>query len=395
MRVRLKYLNISPRVLEGYSSLSEINAFGVKEIWDYNNQKVSSGDCGMNKVDLITISEQTSIIDTIKVIDKGEIGIALVVNGDKCLRGTVTDGDIRRALIKGASLQSEIAPFMTPHPIKAHINSTEQQLKSIMQAKSVEQIPLVDENDRLVGIKTLPEIVIGLSKKNAIVIMAGGLGTRLRPLTHTTPKPLLPIGNKPILETIIEHSKDFGLTQIYISLNYMSQSIKKYFGNGEGFGVNIEYIEEKEELGTAGALSLLKEAITEDVFVINGDILTRVNFDKFLVGHQQSQSMMTVGIRPYKTQIPYGIIETKDEYVEKIEEKPLLEYQINAGIYLLRPEAVQIIPKNTVFHMTHLMETLLSSNHKVGSYLIDDYWLDIGKINDYYRANLEFNDFFM
>lgn len=349
----------------------------------------------MKKIELITVPAKTTILKTLEAIDRGVMGIALVVNDNFKLIGTITDGDIRRALIKNASLTDTIDSIMTLDPVKELEGTNNYNLVSIMKSKGIKQIPIVDKEGKLIDIKTLEELIKVEDKDNYLVIMAGGIGARLKPLTNTTPKPLLPIGNKPILESIIEHAKVYGLTNIKISLNYLSESIKKYFGDGSSIGVNISYINETDSLGTAGSLSLIEEDITQDLFVINGDILTRVNFDEMLKVHSESNNQLTVGIRPYKTQIPYGIINLAGNEIKSIEEKPILEYIINAGIYLLTPSTIKLIPKGTFFHMTDLMQKLIDNNLKVGSFLINDYWLDVGKINDYYRANIEFNDFFV
>ncbi|MEW5819440.1 MAG: nucleotidyltransferase family protein [Cyanobacteriota bacterium] len=349
----------------------------------------------MKDLKLLTVSNKATVRDTLEAIDRGVMGIALVVDDDYHLIGTITDGDIRRALIKGGSISDNIAPIMNINPIKAHIGKSNYELISIMNSKTITQIPIIDDNGKLVDVKNLSELLISNKKDNKLVIMAGGLGTRLRPFTNTTPKPLLPIGNKPILETIIEHAKFHGLVDIIISINYLSESIENYLGDGSKIGVKIKYLHEKDSLGTAGALSLIEDKITEDIIVINGDILTRTNFDKMLEFHKNNNNTLTVGTRPYKTQIPYGIIKHSNDIIESIEEKPVLKYTINAGIYILSPHAFKFIPEKQFFHMTHLMEKLIENKMRVGNFPIEDYWLDIGKINDYYRANIEFEEFFV
>jgi dTDP-glucose pyrophosphorylase len=349
----------------------------------------------MKDLKLITVSPESTILETLEVIDRGLLGIALVVDQSFKLIGTVTDGDIRRAIIKKVSLYDTIDSIMSRDPVKARVGTSPYQLISIMKSKVINQIPVVDPEGRLVDIKTLAELIKGEDKDNYLVIMAGGLGTRLRPFTHTTPKPLLPIGNKPILESIIDHAKTYGLTKIIISLNYLSESIQNYFGDGSNFGVNISYINEKDSLGTAGALSLIEKEIISDIFVINGDILTRVDFDQMLEEHISQQNKLTTGIRTYKTQIPYGIVKLEEKMIKELEEKPVLEYYINAGIYILSPPALKRIPLYQTYHMTDLINDLLEDNRKVGSFLINDYWLDVGKINDYYRANFEFSEYFV
>lgn len=348
----------------------------------------------MERLKKLTVKDSSTIREGLEAIDRGLLGISLVVDDEFRLIATVTDGDIRRALIRGASLEDHLSTIMTLNPIKAKVATSNNDLISVMKSKGITQIPIVDHNNKLVDVKSLSTILKGRVKDNYLIIMAGGLGTRLRPLTNSTPKPLLPIGNKPILESIIEHAESFGLVNIMISINYMSESIVNYFGDGSKYGVKIDYVFEKESMGTAGSLALVDKEINDDVFVINGDILTRVNFDEMLSNHKKAENYLTVGTRPYNTQIPYGILKLDGEKISSIEEKPTLEYIINAGIYTLSPEAVKMIPKGEFFHMTHLMEKLLKEKKNLGSFLIEDYWLDIGKINDYYRANAEYNDFF-
>jgi dTDP-glucose pyrophosphorylase len=353
----------------------------------------------MKQLHQMTVKQNATILETLEAIDRGLLGIALVVDEDFKLIGTVTDGDIRRAIIKKAPLDSSIESIMSHEPIKASTGTSAYNLVSIMKSKVINQIPIVNEHGHLIDIKTIAELVKGEEKDNLLVIMAGGLGTRLRPFTHTTPKPLLPIGNKPILESIIEHAKTYGLTNIIISLNYLSESIQKYFGDGSNFGVKINYVQEKQSLGTAGALSLIDkefyQMLNNDVFVINGDILTRINFDTMLQQHKDDSNELTVGTRYYKTQIPYGIINLQNRKIQSIEEKPLLEYVINAGIYILSPQAIKLIPAGKSYHMTDLIDVLISKNKSVGSFMITDYWLDVGKINDYYKANFEMSEYFV
>lgn len=348
----------------------------------------------MSNVDLLKVRPESSILETLQAIDKGVMGIALVVDQEDCLIGTVTDGDIRRAIINHNSLEDPISKIMNKDLVKAHMGLSKYKLITIMKAYGINQIPLVNENNKLVDIKKLSDLLSTDKKTNKLVIMAGGLGTRLKPLTNTTPKPLLPIGNKPILETILEHAELYGIVDIVITLNYLSKYIENYFGNGSLLGVNITYVNEEDSLGTAGAISLIEEPIVDDLFVINGDILTRVNFDLMLKKHKENKNFLTVGTRPYQTQIPYGIINETEEEIKYIEEKPVLEYTINAGIYIISPQAIKEIPKKQFFHMTDLIEKLIAQNKKVGTFLIQDYWLDIGKINDYYKANIEYNDYF-
>jgi NDP-sugar pyrophosphorylase family protein len=220
--------------------------------------------------------------------------------------------------------------------------------------------------------------------------MAGGLGTRLRPLTDDIPKPLLKVGNKPILETIIRNFAEHGFVNITISLNYKGDMIKDYFGDGSDFGVNIDYVEENKRLGTAGALSLLKENPHEPFFVMNGDLLTDVNFSHLLDFHSFGNSTATMCVREYEYQVPYGVIQTKDSDITSIVEKPIQKFFVNAGIYVLSPSVFNDIPENEFFDMPTLFNILIEKQKKVSSFPIHEYWLDIGRMSDFEQAQSEY-----
>ena len=224
--------------------------------------------------------------------------------------------------------------------------------------------------------------------------MVGGLGTRLRPLTNDTPKPLLPIGDKPILETIIEQFKSYGFVNFILCTNYKEIQIKKYFGDGSQFGVNINYISEEKRLGTAGALSLIKQKIDKPFFVMNGDLLTRLNFDSMMKYHNEGQYMMTIGSREYSYQIPYGVVQIKKQEVHDLVEKPNHSVFVNAGVYILEPELLNRIPYNQFYDMTDLIDDLLEEEKSIGAFPIREYWADIGQHEDYKKANEEYWDKF-
>jgi NDP-sugar pyrophosphorylase family protein len=223
--------------------------------------------------------------------------------------------------------------------------------------------------------------------------MAGGEGMRLRPLTKNIPKPMLKVGNKPLLHTLVEKFKDSGYINIVMCVNYKSKVIKDYFGDGEKFGVKIEYIHEKTKMGTAGALSLFKKKPKEPFFVINGDLLTNLNFEKMLDFHYEHNSMATMCVREYNIDSPYGEVKLKNENIKSIEEKPKHKFFVNAGVYILDPKCIDLIPKK-FFDMPSLFKKMIENKNKTISFPLGEYWLDIGKINDYKKANLEFDFFF-
>ena len=348
----------------------------------------------MKDIKNVCISPQTSIKDALKIIDKGAIRIALVLDeGDKFL-GTLSDGDIRRALLANSSLDDSIENVYFKNSITALKHESKENIIKKAIKNKIYQIPIVDENNYVCDVLDLATLLTTTKRKNKVILMAGGLGSRLRPLTDNTPKPLLKVGNKPILQTIIENFASHGFENIIISLNYKSQMIRDYFKDGSDSGVNIEYLEENKRLGTAGALSLLKDSPNEAFFVMNGDLLTNVNFSDLLDFHNFSGSTATMCVREYQYQIPYGVIQTDSENIISIEEKPINKFFVNAGIYLLNPDVLNQVPKDEFYDMPTLFEKLIEQQKKVLSFPIHEYWLDIGQHHDFTKANEEYDSVF-
>lgn len=344
----------------------------------------------MSNLQNLLINEDTKICEALKVIDKGAIRIALVVDENNKLLGTLSDGDIRRGLLNNYTLEDSIKDLYFKTPITAlSSESKEKIIKKAVQGQ-IYQIPLVDENNTLVDIVNLTSLLKISKKRNRVILMAGGLGTRLRPLTENIPKPLLKVGHRPILETIIKSFADQGFENITISLNYKGEMIKEHFKDGSEFGVNIDYIEENDRLGTAGALSLLKEYPHEPFFVMNGDILTDVDFGSLLDFHSFGNADATMCVREYEYQIPYGVIQTENEHIKSIVEKPIEKFFVNAGIYVLSPHVFNYIPKNEFFDMPTLFNILIENQKSVMSFPIHEYWLDIGRISDFEQAQTEY-----
>jgi NDP-sugar pyrophosphorylase family protein len=240
----------------------------------------------------------------------------------------------------------------------------------------------------------LKEIISKNPKKSPVVLMAGGLGSRLRPLTNDCPKPLLKVGGKPILEIILEKFIDEGFQNFFISINYMGDSIRSYFGDGSRWDVSIEYLEEKERLGTAGGLSLFPEPPDEPVIVMNGDLLTKINFNNLLNFHKDSRASATMCVREHEVSIPYGVVRAESSRLIELQEKPVQKILVNAGIYVLSSEAVRLIPENSYFDMTDLFNTMIAKNWHTSVYQIREYWIDIGRMKDFEMANVEFGKFF-
>jgi dTDP-glucose pyrophosphorylase len=339
----------------------------------------------------ITTFYTSSIKDTLKIIDKGAMKIAVVIDADNKVLGTISDGDIRRAILKNFNLDSSIEDIFNKKPIVSKITDSKQSIIQKAISNQVYQIPIIDNENKLVDIVNLATLLLNITKKrNRVILMAGGLGTRLRPLTEDTPKPLLKVGNKPILETIIKNFASHGFVNITISLNYRGEMIKDYFKDGSDFGVNIDYIEEDKRLGTAGALSLLKIKPSEPFFVMNGDLLTDVNFSNLLDFHSFGNCIATMCVREFEYQIPYGVIQINDSDITSIVEKPIEKFFVNAGIYVLSPTVFDYIPKNDFFDMPTLFNILIEKQKKITSFPIHEYWLDIGRMSDFEKAQNEY-----
>ena len=344
----------------------------------------------MKNMENLVVTENITIKEALKIIDNGAIRIALVVDENNKLLGTLSDGDIRRGLLKNYTLEDSIKDLYFKTPITALQSESKEKIVQKAIKNQVYQIPIIDENNNLVDIVNLATLLNITKKRNRVILMAGGLGTRLRPLTDDIPKPMLKVGNKPILETIIKNFASHGFVNITISLNYKGELIREYFKDGSDFGVNIDYLEETSRLGTAGALSLLQNIPNEPFFVMNADLLTDVNFSNLLDFHCFGNANATMCLREYEYQIPYGVVETEDSDIISIVEKPIKKFFVNAGIYVLSSTAFEFIPKNEFFDMPTLFNILIEKEKKVLSFPIHEYWLDIGRMSDFEQAQSEY-----
>ena len=347
----------------------------------------------MKKVDDIKLTISSTINDALKAIDSGRMQIALVIDEKDKLLATLTDGDIRRGLLKGLDLNSSIENINFKIPTIAKISDTKKDILKLALSKNLHQIPIVDENGKVLGMYEIEELIKPKKKINKVVLMVGGTGTRLRPLTENTPKPMLKVGNKPILQTIVEKFAGCGYVNIVMCVNFKSKVIQDYFGDGSKFGVNIEYIFEEQKMGTAGALSLLKEKLNEPFFVMNGDLLTTLDFEKMLDFHLEHNAKATMCVRQYKFEVPYGVVNLANENIMSIEEKPIHTFFVNAGIYILDPECIDLIPSE-FYDMPALFEKMVSKKKKTISFPLKEYWIDIGRLVDYDKANSEYYSIF-
>ena len=342
----------------------------------------------------ILVTPQDSIFRTLEIIDRSSLQIALVVDEKGCLLGTVTDGDVRRGILRGLSLDSAVTEIMNKNFSFSYVEDVREKVLAIMSNKSLHQLPVIDHNGYLVGLHTIDALMASTIRNNIVFLMAGGLGSRLKPLTENCPKPLLRVGGKPILESIIESFTEQGFKNFYISINYKGEMIEEYFGDGSDLGVQINYIREDKRLGTAGSLKLMPETYTQPIIVMNGDILTKVDFRNLLDFHINQEVEATLCIREYLLEVPYGVVSIERNKFRGIEEKPKEKFHINAGLYVLNPELINYIPENTYFDMPDLFKILARENRETAVYPIQEYWMDIGHMDDYERANGDYQRIF-
>ena len=335
----------------------------------------------------VLVNPECSILDTIAIINRGALQIALVVDPDGRLLGTVSDGDVRRGILKGISMQDSVQLIMNHNPTVAGTNASSKHLLDMMETLELRQIPIVNTERKVIRIETWLDTIRRSSKSNPVLLMAGGAGKRLGNLTTCCPKPLLKVGDKPILQTILESFIECGFHDFYFSVNYRAEMIQNYFGNGDKWGVQIQYLQEESPLGTAGALSLLPDKPTQPMIVMNGDILTKVDFENLLAFHKQTRSCATMCIRDYQIQVPYGVVEIDEHRLVAIHEKPVQRFFVSAGIYVIEPDILSLFPKIGRMDMPELFQAVMRDNKETAVFPIREYWIDIGRVDDYEKAN--------
>lgn len=331
-----------------------------------------------------TIHKEDCLLEALKKLDQEKSNQTLfVLDEQDRLIGTVTDGDVRRGLIKGLTLDSPIHQFCFPTFSFIHSKIDVSTIKSLKK-EGIKVLPKLNEFGQI-------EKVFDLSRLNSIlplhaVIMAGGKGERLRPLTDKTPKPMLPLGDKPIIEHNIDRLISFGIETITISVRYLSDQIISYFGDGSSKGITINYIEEDAPLGTIGCLSLIKETNHQAILVLNSDVFTNIDFEDFYLAFENEKADMAVASIPYSVDIPYAIMELNENNITSFKEKPKNTYYANAGIYLIKETCINFIPKNTFYNATDLMDSIIDRKGKLIHSPITGYWIDIGQLDDYNKA---------
>jgi dTDP-glucose pyrophosphorylase len=336
------------------------------------------------------ISPKATIRDALLNVDAIGSQIALVVDDKRRLLGTLTDGDIRRGLIKGLALSDPVERCMYSTPTTVRLGEPRDAILALMRRTGLHHVPILDAARVVVGLETRNDYFVSPNRDTWVVLMAGGRGARLRELTETTPKPMLNVGGRPVLETQIRTFLDQGFKKFFIAVNYRADSIEAHFGDGRSFGAEIQYLRETKPLGTAGALTLLPDRGAEPLIVANGDVLTTVNYVDLLAAHNAAAAAGTMAVREYELQIPYGVIVEQEGIVTQLHEKPMRKELVSAGIYVLSAQAIERIPRDTQFDMPRVFEGLIGAGLKVSAYRLQGYWIDIGRIADLEQANVDF-----
>jgi len=334
-----------------------------------------------------------SLLGAVRCIDKNGAGVAVVVDPNFVLLGTISDGDIRRALLANISMDEPVSLILErkrtnspyPKPVTARLSTEARELIRLMREREVSRIPLLDENGVLRDIAFFERLAPQSDLELEAMIMAGGYGTRLRPLTDYTPKPMLPVQGRPLLEHIVLQLRDLGIRKIYITTHYLAQQIVDHFGDGVSFDLSIDYVHEDTPMGTGGAVGMLPP-LTKPLLLINGDILTQTNFLAMYAFHKEHNADMTVAVRHFSMNVPYGVVDCQDNSVCSLREKPIYQFLINAGMYILSPSVNTFIPHGQPFNITDLLQKLIYNQSCVASFLVYEYWLDIGHHEDYKLA---------
>lgn len=337
------------------------------------------------------LGPRETILRAIEVINAVEPQFCLVTDEQGRLLGVVTDGDIRRGLLAGAGMQDPVERIMFRTPVTASPGDLFASVVALMQARRIKFVPLLDQAGVVVGVQTL-EMFGPQLRENWVVLMAGGLGTRLLPLTEACPKPLLRVGAKPILETILERFVSQGFRRFFLAVNYKSEMIEEHFGNGSRWGVRVEYLREERKLGTAGSISMLPVRPTLPFVVMNADLLTGINFVQLLEFHAEQRVQATMCVREYEFEVPYGVVRIEGTHMAGIDEKPVQRFFVNAGIYVLEPSVLDLLKPDQPCDMPALFEQILAQDGGAAAFPLREYWLDIGRHSDLDRARCEFEN---
>jgi dTDP-glucose pyrophosphorylase len=332
------------------------------------------------------IDERATIKEVMVALDRGALEIALVIDKQGRLLGTCTDGDVRRALLAGFGFDSPISIHMQREFVAVAPHVARAEVLDLMRARHIQQVPVVNPDGVLSGLHLMRELIGSVERPNWAVLMAGGKGSRLRPLTETLPKPMIPVAGRPILERLVLHLVGYGIGRIFISTNYLGEMVEAFFGDGSQYGCTIEYLREDLPLGTGGSLALLPEPPEHPLIVMNGDLVTEVDLAEMLAFHSTGKYVASVGIREYWHTVPFGVVQAVDDRLRIIAEKPTYSWFVNTGCYLLSPSMVARLPKGTECSIVSLLEDALTRAEPVGAYRITADWLDVGRISDLAQA---------
>ena len=343
----------------------------------------------MNNWQDAIVQSSESLGRAIESIDRSGAQAVMVVNENQKFIGLLTDGNVRRAILGGASLEDSVIRYITADPYTTLPETSRELVQAVMRKNRFHHVPLVDAEGKVAGMITADDLLGMVERPNWIVLMVGGLGSRLYPLTEDCPKPMLEVGGKPILESIIQSFIDQGFRRFYLAVNYMADRISEYFGDGSAWGIEIKYLRENQKLGTAGALGLLPEKPEHPFFVMNGDILTKLSFENMLEFHSNHDAMATMAVRDYTYQIPFGVLTIEGERIVSIEEKPAHTEFVNAGIYVLSPESMEYVRSDEYLDMPTLFQKLIENGKPTSAFAIREYWLDIGRHDEFEKAQEE------
>lgn len=339
----------------------------------------------------IRVKLNETIHSAIEVLNREGYRIALVTDDEDVLHGVITDGDIRRGLLQHIPLDASVTTIMNQTPKVAKPDWEPERLLKFMEAHSLLQLPVLNSKKQIIDIHTLHDLLKTPVLENPVFIMAGGFGTRLRPLTNTCPKPMLQVGGKPLLETLVSNFVSQGFKNLYISTHYLPHIIVDHFGNGAKWGANITYVHEEDPLGTGGALGLLPDTLPKlPLIMVNGDVLTNIDFVKLLEFHEDSKGTATMCVKEYQHQIPYGVVEGEDNKIKKMVEKPTKKFFVNAGIYVINTSVIKSVKEKEKIDMPSLLQNQMDKGENIFMFPIHEYWLDVGRIDDFNKAQKDF-----
>jgi dTDP-glucose pyrophosphorylase len=338
------------------------------------------------KIEPLILSDSTLLKDAIRLLDDQGFGVLPVLDKNRKFYGLITDGDIRRALLND---HLDMKYVVNTNPITIDNQATLEQCRQLLREKHRRHLPLIDSDNNYIDMFVLDEVEF-INRPNIVVIMAGGLGSRLGALTMETPKPMLKVGNKPILQVIIEMYIARGFQHFYLSVNYKKEQIMDYFGNGSKWGIAINYLVEKKRLGTGGSLSLLEKKLDHPFIVSNADVFTEIDYDSLFSHHKKEEALATMCVKSHSYALPYGVVKTEGSRILAIEEKPVYNFLVNAGVYLFDPKVLNYVPKDTYYDMPTLFETLVKQGMRCSTFSIDGYWVDIGLVEEYERIRERF-----